>query len=429
MKSDILVLGRYQLVGDQIRVSVRLMDGAGGQIKDQYSTQGTTAGLLSLEDDLKVHLPVMLGLRPSEEGLTVHSRAKDPHTRELYARASDFAAKGNRASFYAARALYLEAVTQEPDYAPAHAGLAHALQAVAASEGHLGNVAQSHAHFIEAEKEAREAIRLDANLSFAHRELAGALNFQGRYPEAKEAASHAVSLDPADYLAYVTLGDAYAYDDGAEAHAIARRDYQRAMELAPDYWIPLFRSAVLMQNDGDLEESIRQADAASELQPSAEYTYLTSGVSLLWLGRPNDAKIRLEKGLQQVPSSKLLKATLALAACELQDRGLFQQLITELRGAWPVGHVIASLLEGLSKEMSGDRAGASKVFTGYLKKLQTPGNVLPPWERRSVSVNLYHMARILAQAGDKTSAKDLLDEADRLNRGKKAVAAKDPAFR
>jgi hypothetical protein len=39
------------------------------------------------------------------------------------------------------------------------------------------------------------------------------------------------------------------------------------------------------------------------------------------------------------------------------------------------------------------------------------------------------MARILAQAGDKTAAAELLEEADRLNPGKKIVATKDPAFR
>ena len=184
-----------------------------------------------------------------------------------------------------------------------------------------------------------------------------------------------------------------------------------------------------MQNDGDLEESISQSDAASALQPSAEYTYLASGVSLLWLGRPAEARARLEKGLQQVPSSKLLKVTLALAAHDLHDRELFRQSTTELRGAWPSDHVISSLLDGLTKEMSGDKAGASRAFTGYLKKLQEPGNVLPPWERRSVSVTLYHMARGSAQAGAQTVARELLDEADRLNRGKKTVAMKDPAFK
>ncbi|MBL0209757.1 MAG: protein kinase [Holophagaceae bacterium] len=429
LKSDILVLGRYQVSGDQVRVSVRLMDGTRGQVKDQYSTEGTTGGLLKLEDDLQDHLPGMMGLRPAGTALNAHSRAKDPHTRELYARALDLSAKGNRAAFDAARELYLEAARQEPDYAPVHAGLAHALQGIAASQGHLGNVVQSHAHFLEAEKEARQAIRLDPGLSFAHRELAGALNFQGRYAEAKEAASHAVALDPADYLAYVTLGDAWAYEEGAEAHAIARRHYRRSIELAPDYWIPLFRSAVLMQNDGDLEESIRQADAASALQPSAEYTYLTAGVSLLWLGRPGEARARLEQGLQQVPSSRLLKVTLALAARDLQDQKLFQRSIVGLRGAWPSGHVISCLLEGLGKEMAGDRKAARSLFMGYLGKVQSPGYALPPWERRSASVNLYHMGRVLAQAGDRSAAQQLLEEADRLNHGKKAVAGRDPAFR
>ncbi len=429
LKSDVLVLGKYQLVGAQIRVSVRLMDGARGQIKDQYMTEGTLAGLLKLEDDLQDHLPGMLGLRPADDALNARSRAKFPHTRELYARGSDLAAKGNRDSFEAARTLFQEAAKQEPDYAPVHAGLALALHGIAASEGHLGKETESQAHFSEAEKEARQAILLDPNLSSAHRELARVLNFQGHHTEAKEAASHAVTLDPADYQAYSALGDAYAYSAGAEDHAIALRHYRRSIELAPDYWIPFFRRAVLMQNDGDLDGSIREANAATALQPSAEYTYLTSGVSLLWLGRTKEAKVKLERGLGQVPSSNLLKVTLALVSHDLGDRGAFQRFTTELKGAWPPEHVISCLLRGLNKDLAGDKAGAKSEFIGYLKKLQTPGDSISPAERRRVSVNLYHMARTLAQIGDKQAAKELLDEADRLHPGKKIVATKDPAFK
>jgi len=121
--------------------------------------------------------------------------------------------------------------------------------------------------------------------------------------------------------------------------------------------------------------------------------------------------------------------TLALAAHDLGDRKLFQRATTDLRNAWPSAHVISCLLDGLGRDMAGEKAAAKRAFVGYLKKLQAPGSSLPPWERRSVSVNLYHMARILAQAGDKTAAMELLNEADRLNPGKKTVATKDPAFR
>lgn len=429
LKSSVLVLGKYQLVGDQIRVSVRLMDGTRGQIKDQYLTQGTLRGLLKLEDDLQDHLPGMLGLHPGLEAMNAPTRAKDPRTRELYARGSDLSAKGNRDSFENARTLFQEAVKQEPDYAPVHAGLAHALHGIAASEGHMGQETESEAHFSEAEKEARQAIRLDPNLSSAHRELARVLNFQGHHAEAKEAASHAVTLDPADYQAYSALGDAYAYSDGAEAHALALRQYRRSIELAPNYWIALFRSAVLMQNDGDLEGSIREANAATALQPSAEYTYLTGGVSLLWLGRLPEAKANLEAGLRQVPSSSLLKVTLALVAHDLGDRETCLRLTTELKSAWPSEHVISCLLKGLSRDTSGDKAGAMRVFITYLKKVQGQSSAISPADRRRLSVNLYHMARILARTGDKTAAQELLDEADQLHPGKKLVATKDPAFK
>ncbi len=429
LKADVLVLGSYQLVGDKMRVNVRLMDGARGAVTDHYSANGTTEGLLTLEDDLQHQLPGMLGLRPAQEAPNPHARAKNPRTRELYAKASDLAAKGNADSFEAARSVYIEALSQEPDYAPAHAGLARALQGMAASEGHLGKGEASKSHFAEAEKEAREAIRLDPDLAFAHRVLAGAINLQGRFLEAREAAARAVALDPADFQSFATLGDAYGYQEGAEAHATARQHYQRSLELAPDYWFAHFRLAVLLQNDGDLEGSVTEADAASKAQPSAEYTYLTSGVSLLWLGRPSEARTRLEMGLRNVPSSKLMKLTLALAAHDLHDADTFRRFSADIRGAWPSDHVISILIEGLGMDMAGDKAGARTVFLAYLHHLQTPQGQVTAAARRSVSVNLYHMARALAFGGEKAAAQELLEEADRLNPGKKIVASKDSAFK
>ena len=428
LKSDLLVLGSYQLAGDQLRVTVRLMDGARGEIKDQFATTGTTAGLLTLEDQLQERLPGMLGLRPPQEMPSDHARAKNPRTRELYARASDLVAQSNADAFAVARDLFREAADQEPDYAPAHAGLARALAGIAAPEAHLGKDENAAAHLIESEAEAREAIRLDPKHSFAHRVLAHSLNIQGRYQEARDAASYAVSLDPADYQAFTVLGDAFANETGAGAHAIAKKHFLRALELAPDYGFAHYRLAVMLQNDGDLEGSVREANITAKLLPSSEYSYLTAGVSLLWLGRVDEARARLEAGIQQAPGFKLLKVTNALAAHDQGDQAAFKHLATLLKGAWPDGHSITVLMEGLEKDMAGDHSGARAIYMGYLHRLKNPESPPPAKDWRRLSVNLYHMARILARNGDKAAALELLNEADRLHPGKKIVATKDPAF-
>jgi tetratricopeptide (TPR) repeat protein len=263
----------------------------------------------------------------------------------------------------------------------------------------------------------------------AQRALAGSLIRQSKFAEARGAAARAVALDPVDHHALVALADAYAYGDKPADRDRARQEYRRALDIAPTYWYARFRYAVHLQNEGDLELSAEEADRAAALQPSAEYAYLTGSLSMLWLGRYDEARARLEAGMQQVPGSRLLKLTKALVAHATGDAASFALLRKDLQPAWPRGHVIASLLDGLALDLQGRGPAARAAFLGESRKAErTDWSGRPASDRRGASVNLYHMARALALRGD-PAAREILDTAEKLNPGKAQVARKDPAFR
>ncbi|MFN8009853.1 MAG: tetratricopeptide repeat protein [Holophagaceae bacterium] len=434
LKADLLVTGLCRMDGDRLEVRMRLLDPRGLASPREFSATGTAGGLLGLEDALASGLPGLFGLEAPAPAASApetagYQKARSLRTRELHARALELSDRGNLDAYDAARTLFREAIEGEPNYVPAQAGLAWTLQDMGATEAHLGRQESAMAHFREAEAIARRALALDPRSALALRALGGALIRQSRFEEARAAAMKAAALDPVDHHAVVGLADTFAYSDAPADRAKARELYAQAVEIAPAYWYAHFRYAVLLQNEGELEASVREADQASALQPSAEYTYLTAGLSLLWLGRGDEARGRLESGLVQVPASRLIKLTLALLAHARRDAPTFRGYRGDLAGAWPKGHVIQVLLEGLEADLAGSPGRARAAFLAEARAARKADwKAKPASDRRGASVNLYHMARALALRGD-PAAREILDVAEALNPGKAAVAARDPAFR
>lgn len=427
--AEYLILGSLRAAGERLRLSLRVVHGSRGEVVDQLQVQGDLRNLLDLEDELTQRLPVLLGGSSGTTTVGVVPRAKLARTRELYTKGLDLIVQGNVRSFALARELFEQALAQEPDYAPARAGLAWAVLELGATGIHLGQ-ADAAMNLERAVEEARRAVDLDPGLAFAHRVLAEAYHRKGDFAQAHVEAQRSVDLDPADFRALVTLGDVHAYEDGASERAEARRHYQRAIELRPQDWFAHYRLAVLHQNDGDLEEGLREAEEAHRIQPNADYPILTASLCLLWMGRLEEARQRLEEGLVQNPQAKLLALTLASIAHRMGDATMFASYDRNLRNAWPPGHPVRELLAGLEDDLAGRRAQAKERFLSFLATSRARDwSTRPKGERRTTSVNLYHMAEAMALRDEREVARQLLEEAERLHPGKRRVAKRDPLLK
>lgn len=426
--ADYLVLASLRAGESRLRLSVRVVRGAGGELLGQFQVQGESKGILDMEDELTQRLPEFLGGNPGAR-VQVLSRAKFPRTRELYTKGLVLMDQGNDEAFGMARKLFEEALQAESDYAPARVGLAAAKLAQGAARVHLGRT-ESLPLIAEAVQEARKALSLDEGLASGHRVLAEAMLRQGDLAGARVAGDRAVQLDPADFRAMAILGDSYAYDTDAAALAKAEACYRRALELKPTDWFAHHRLAVLLQNRGDLEEALGHNEEARRLQPKAEYPYLTSGLCMAWLGQDQNARLCLETGLHHNPASNLIRASLAVLAHRRSDRAEFMRLDQELHNAWPAGHSMAALLSGLQEDFLRGPAGMQTAFQAFLKT-----SLAQDWgrknlaERRTTAVNLYHMAQASALRGQKDLAQKLLLEAERLHPGKRQAARKDPLLK
>jgi tetratricopeptide (TPR) repeat protein len=428
LKAHFMVLGSYLVIGDHIRLTVRVMGADQGTTLRQFQLDRPLSEMLKLEDDLQDRLPKELG---SGGGASLRSRAQNPQTRELFAKGETVLREGNPDSAVQARNFFTGALELEPDYAPARAGLAWA-QAEQASNLAIvqGRFQEAQVLFKEARANAERALALDPGLSLAYRSLSAICLRQGDFDGASRTALQALNLDPGDYRAYDLLADVFATLEGEENHATARRYFEKSLALYPNSWNAHYRLAVLCQNSGLLQEAASQAQQAIALRPSAEFPYITCVDAFIWSGKRAEAEEWVRKGIQAVPGSTLLKSLSAYLAMERGDVPEVVARTKELQGAfWSGDNGNAVLMQGLLPAVKGDRAAVSAIYGGFLTRQAAVDWTKRTYnERRVNSVLLYFMARTLARMGDRSGGQALLDLAERLHPGKSRVAAVDPAF-
>ncbi|MBS1767614.1 MAG: protein kinase [Acidobacteria bacterium] len=427
LRASLLISGSYQITGGRIRVTVRSIDPATGATERQFMVERPESDLTSLEEELQQRAPLDLHLGAAGEARFL---AKDPRTREYYTKANQVLLEGNEPSLKVARNLFEGAIQIEPSYAPAHAGLAWTLEELAATSALTqGRFQESQAMFKQAKEEAEKALQMDPSIGLGYRALSATLLRSGDVDGACKAGLEALRLDPADYRAYDVLADAFAGLDGADNHAAARRYYEKSLALYPDNWYAHHRISVLLQNDGELEESLQHAMQAAALKPSAEFAHVTAVDDLLWLGRLKEAEAQIQAGLQELPSSTVLRSLQAYTRWEMGDSDGARAVIRDLDGAWPEGSSNAALLDGLSRDLQGDTGAMADLFAGYAARIRQEGLASRKHnERRVISVNLYFMADALMHRGRKPAALDLIKLADELHPGKAQVVKMDPRF-
>jgi len=429
LKAELLVLGSYQVVGGQLRMGIRVLDAARGATLHQFQMDRPMADLLKLEDELQQRLPQEMGLG-SDPG-SMRSQAKLPRTRELYTKALQVITDGNQDSVRLANSLLASAIEGEPDYAPARAEFAWTLAELGATTAlGQGRYDEAQALLRQGKVAAEKAIALDPSASQAYRALASILLRMGDLEGSSRAALQAVRLDPADHKAYDVLADVFAGLEGEDNHQASRRYFEKSLDLFPEGWQAHHRLGVLLQNEGELPAALQHADRALKLRPAAEYAYVTAADSLLWMGRSQEAEVRLRAGLREIPGSNVLRSLMAYTAWERNDRTTATTYLHELEGVWPPEHSNTVLLGGVKEAVEGNGAATKSRFEAYRQKLaaidlsQRKHN-----ERRVISVNLYFMARMLARLGDRPAAQAMVELSDRFHPGKLRVAQQDPVFR
>lgn len=248
-------------------------------------------------------------------------RTREPRAYELYLKGRQLFHQFRRKSFDRARDMFRRAIALDPEYAPAHAGLADCCsylylyweptvdnlrmadsasrQAVGLSPG-LAEAQVSRAvalstlrNYPEAERAFQVAIDIDPSLFEAHYFYGRAFLAQGKFKEAIAPLRSACKVRPEDYQAPALLGSAYT---SLGRRAAAARAYGRAVEVAkqqlsinPGDVRALYLGAGSLARIGRRKTALTWAARALELDGKDSAVLYNVGCLYAILGRTADA--------------------------------------------------------------------------------------------------------------------------------------------
>jgi TolB-like protein len=159
---DALLTGTLLRVGEQLRVSVQLVEAPGGGLIWSDTSQVPVGDLFRLQDDLTRRIVESLALPLSgrERRALGHDVPSSAKAYEFFLRANELSL--DSASLDIARGLYEQSVQLDPLYAPAWARLGHVYRVMGKFRQHQGSL-------VLAQSALNRALELNPDLSIADR--------------------------------------------------------------------------------------------------------------------------------------------------------------------------------------------------------------------------------------------------------------------
>ncbi|PKP57053.1 MAG: hypothetical protein CVT89_05130, partial [Candidatus Altiarchaeales archaeon HGW-Altiarchaeales-2] len=154
------------------------------------------------------------------------------------------------------------------------------------AHNNLGALLANLKRYEEAEKEFREAIRINPNDAEAHNNLGNLLADLNRYEEAEKEYGEAIRINPNYTEAHnglgILLSDLKRYEE-------AEKEYREAIRLNPDYAGAHFNLGILLVNLKRYEEAEKEYGEAIRINPN--YAEAHANLGILFFGLNDAAKL------------------------------------------------------------------------------------------------------------------------------------------
>jgi len=289
--------GSVRRSGQQLRVTAQLIDAESGYHLwvETYDREATD--VLQIQEDIarSVASALQVQLLAADEQRLRKRLTRDPEAYRLYliARAQISWVFG-RPDFAAVRRSYEEAITRDPEFAAAYAGLAHYYFNFAADdeEVRLGEEAAERA--VALDPELSEALGARANWKYLRYVSAGDYK---AYQAALQDFRRALALDPADALVLFHYARATLWHDPD----LALNLFEETVRLDPVRYSAVGLSATLMSRRLGQHELARQrVHELYDLHPDKTFHNALNVAGLeAYLGRLAEAAVFLRESLEQ----------------------------------------------------------------------------------------------------------------------------------
>jgi eukaryotic-like serine/threonine-protein kinase len=325
--------GTVRRAGTRMRLTAQLTNASTGKLLWTDSYEQHAQDVFAVQDSvtraivaaLKMKLggdsvPAAVALTPASQG------TKNLEAYDLYLRGRYLWARRGAGSLTKAIDLFQQAISKDPHFARAHAGVTMAMS-VLPMYTPMGLDSLLPAGL----SAGRRAIALDPNLSDAHLGYANMLIYEYRWPEAEEHFKRALALDPANATAHQWYGD-YLYIIGRVGEAVPA--LRRATDLDPSSPVLNNDLGLALRHAGRHEEAIEAVKRATELDPSFFWAYQTMAGALHDLGKTDSAIAILERrSLQELTdgdgAASLISAYLRVGRRDDAQRVLEAQRVAQ----------------------------------------------------------------------------------------------------
>ena len=218
LSANIVVVGNFQKMNDQIRVTARFVDVKTGEVQKDHiaDIRGKTEDIFDLQSQLADKIIQSFAVKVSQaesQKLTtaIHS-TKSLEAYEYYIKGKELVNQMSLRSLNQAMESLKKAVVTDPNYAIAHAYLSIVYSTLSEQYTGLGDIKASECKPL-ASSHANKSLALAPDLPEAHRAMAYVYFNDKRNQDAENEIKTAMKLNPKDtesvifYLNKVTLGD------------------------------------------------------------------------------------------------------------------------------------------------------------------------------------------------------------------------------
>jgi adenylate cyclase len=317
--------GSVQRSNDRVRVNVQLINALTDAHfwADTYDRHLTDIFAVESEIAKTIAETLQAKLTGSEKALIAVQPTSDTTAYELYHKGRSLWEKRSGDNLAKAIAFYEQAITRDPKYALAYAGLANSYVLLPL----YFSVPQRDA-MAKAREAALKALQIDPKLAEAHNALGKILNFDDLdLAGAAREFQRAIELQPNNATAHQWYGNGPLDSLGRFDEAIA--ETKRAVELDPLSPIINTDRAYPLYYARRYDEALAQSKKTIELDPSFFYSRQILGMVLQAKGDLPGAIAEFEKA-RQLSGDPLHLALLAAAKIKMGDNSVAQQALADL---------------------------------------------------------------------------------------------------
>lgn len=250
MEIRYFIQGQVRKFGDQIKISITLLDIETGDHLWQNSMKGTMSDVFEIQEQVAANVVegLKVHLASNEKRQLAHHGTENAEAYELYLKAREYFLRYTKDGLQFALQLLTETIWLDPGYAEAYQMKANVLTSL--YQAHERDPAL----LDEAERLCNEALKLKPELLDVYYPLSRVYLHRGLLAEAEEIAKEYIRKDPESGLSYATLASFY---NSTSQYAKAIAPCEDAVRLLPDHT--------------NLWNLVITCDAASELEKRAHW--------------------------------------------------------------------------------------------------------------------------------------------------------------